>query len=282
MRPYPQEKNLSTRPLEPPKDFSSTSRRIRYGWSTDTGKVRTNNQDAVFTMLTSIDSKTKMPPLGLFIVADGMGGHTDGEIASEVAVQTIAQQVIDDVLRHQMTNKPQTSESRTIPEVLSTAMGVANDAVQLKVPSGGTTATAVVLRGDLAYFSHVGDSRAYLITEGDNVEVITRDHSLVKRLQELNQITEEEAEIHPQKNVLYRALGQNTSLESDAATRRLPPGSKLMMCSDGLWGQVPEGDMLSILRSSSSPQEAADRLVSAANDNGGPDNITVVIIQMPE
>ncbi|MGF1503614.1 MAG: PP2C family protein-serine/threonine phosphatase [Anaerolineae bacterium] len=278
----PQTDNPQTRPLEAPKEFKSKNQLIRFGMASDTGRVRSNNQDAAMTLLTGFETSANMPTLGLFIVADGMGGHTDGEIASAVAVQTIANRVLTEVIRPHLMGQPPSADQRSIPEVLSDAMNAANESVQIEVPNGGTTATVVGVRGDLAFISHVGDSRAYLVTDGINIELITRDHSLVLRLQELNQITEEEAEFHPQKNVLYRAIGQNTSLEADAATRRLPPASSLVICSDGLWGQITENDILTALKESSSPQEACDRLVELANANGGPDNITVVVIEMPE
>lgn len=134
--------------------------------------------------------------------------------------------------------------------------------------------------GDLAYIGHVGDSRAYLITN-DNIEQITRDHSLVQRLIELDQLTPEEAVVHPQRNVLYRAIGQTENLEVDLLTRRLPPGSRLLLCSDGLWNLVPEEMILDIVRSTKTPQEACDRLITTANDRGGPDNITAILVQVP-
>lgn len=277
------DERLQTRPLEMPEPFAAGGTRLRFGHATDTGRTRKNNQDSDLALLVSIDSSGNAPVLGLFVVADGMGGHTDGEIASEVAVQTIAKHFVEDIVaNHLRGSNARSADARTIPEVLSEAMESANQAVQMQVPSGGTTATAMAVRGDFAYFAHVGDSRAYLITNGEHMELITRDHSLVKRLQELNQITQDEADIHPQKNVLYRAIGQNTQVDADAATRRLPPSSMVLMCSDGLWGVVPEEEILSIIREAPDPQTACEQLVDAANENGGPDNITVVIVQMPD
>src|SRR5690606_17923075 len=144
-----------------------------------------------------------------------------------------------------------------------------------------TKATCAVDLWECALMAHVGDSSAYLIADG-TMELITRDHSLVRRLQELGQLTAEEAEVHPQRNVLYRALGQDESLEIDTVTRRLPPASRLMLCSDGMWGVVGDARMRELLDEHDDPQEACDRLVAEANMNGGPDNITVVLIQMPD
>lgn len=274
---------LQTRPLEPPKAYSTDqpSKQIRWGIASDVGRVRNNNQDGSLTLVASAEVTGNPPAIGLFMVADGMGGHKDGEHASAVTVQTLAQFVVQQIVLPQLESRELSSDMKTIPEVLAEAMEAANVAVQAHVPNGGTTATAAVIRGDLAYIAHVGDTRAYLITEG-HMELVTRDHSLVRRLQELGQLTDEEAEVHPQRNVLYRAIGQGDSLEVDAATRRLPPSSRLLICSDGLWGVVSEEKIVQVLTECSEPQEACQRLITVANDNGGPDNITAVLVQMPD
>jgi serine/threonine protein phosphatase PrpC len=272
---------LQTRPLDLPQPFQSTSRRIEYGQASDVGQVRENNQDACLTMVLTPELTDSPPPIGVFIVADGMGGHHDGELASAIAVQTIARRVVDDIIGPHLDGPSErSSDQMTIPEVLAEAMSAANIAVQQRVPDGGTTATCAIVRGDLAYIAHVGDSRAYLISEG-NMELITRDHSLVRRLQELGRLTSEEAEVHPQRNVLYRALGQGDTMDTDASTRRLPPGSRLLLCSDGMWGVVGDERIAAILAEVDNPQEACDLMVEEANVRGGPDNITAVLMQMP-
>lgn len=272
---------LKTRPLEPPRPFATPSRRIRIGIASDVGQARTNNQDAALAFMASAEMAGNPPPVGFVVVADGMGGHHDGELASAIAVQTLARHIIDEIVIPHLDGREYSAEQRTIPEVLTDSMHAANRAVQEQVPDGGTTATCAVIRGDLAYIAHVGDSRAYLISEG-NIELVTRDHSLVRRLQELGQLTAEEAEVYPHRNVLYRAIGQGESLEVDAATRRLPPSSSLLLCSDGLWSMVSEKEMLEILGEHRDPQEVCDQLVAAANASGGPDNITVVLVQIPD
>ena len=274
---------MQTRPLEPPKTYTTAqpSRQIKYGITSDVGRVRSNNQDGSMTLLATAEVTGSPPAIGLFVVADGMGGHKDGEHASAVTVQTIAHFVVEQIILPQLESRELNADMKTIPEVLSEAMEAANEAVQTHVPNGGTTATCVVIRGDLAYIAHVGDTRAYLITDG-HIELITRDHSLVRRLQELGQLTDEEAEVHPQRNVLYRAIGQGDSLEVDAATRRLPPSSRLLICSDGLWGVLGEDRMSEIIVACAEPQEACDRMIMAANESGGPDNITAILIQMPD
>jgi len=244
--------------------------------------VRSNNQDAAFSFFSTSRNSDQRPDFGLFMVADGMGGHTDGELASAVTVQTLAHRIVGQIVMPLLEGHQPSADQKTIAEVMADAMDAANDAVQIQVPSGGTTATCVVIRGDLAYISHVGDSRAYLVTNRLTIEAITRDHSLVRRLQELGQLSAKDAENHPQRNVLYRAIGQGDNLEVDASVRRLPPGSQLMLCSDGLWGLVDESRMLEIIRENPDPQEACFKLVDEANLNGGPDNITVILVNIPE
>jgi protein phosphatase len=134
--------------------------------------------------------------------------------------------------------------------------------------------------GNMAHVAHVGDSRAYLISKKE-VEQLTRDHSLVQRLIELGTITYEESLDHPQRNVLYRAIGQAPDLEVDTMTRRLPAGATILICSDGLWGCVSSAEMLEIVSNTADPQEACDKLVALANAHGGHDNITVVLFRMP-
>lgn len=271
----------NTRPLPPLETYiSKPGKHLTYGMNSDIGLQRNNNQDSMLTFFTSNVSVEERPDFGLFAVADGMGGHHDGEKASAITIRILTQYIIDKLYLNMLAAPVDSDDRPIISETLADAVLRANSAVSEQIPEGGTTVTAVLIMGDLAYVAHVGDSRAYLIT-GDAMEQITRDHSLVQRLIELDQLTPEEASTHPQRNVLYRAIGQSENLEVDAVTRRLPPNSRLLICSDGLWGQVPEEVLLDVVRSAKSPQEACDRLVAAANERGGPDNITAVIVQIP-
>jgi len=127
--------------------------------------------------------------------------------------------------------------------------------------------------------AHLGDSRAYAVYRDGRIEALTTDHSLVKRLQEMGQLTEEEAAIHPQKSVLYRALGQGATAQADIFTSSLPSQGFLLICSDGLWGVLSEDDIQRIVNSTSSPFLACHHLVEAANAAGGPDNISVVLVR---
>ncbi|NLE51968.1 MAG: serine/threonine-protein phosphatase [Chloroflexi bacterium] len=272
---------LGTRPLPrleiPPR---KPGQRLVFGQFSDVGMVRGNNQDAILTMLASSASSDGMPDFGVFIVADGMGGHHDGEKAASITTRMVAQHVVKEILGAMLDQQMDDPERPAITEILREAFQLANRAVSMQIPEGGTTASMVVVIGDLAYIAHVGDSRVYQIGES-GIEQITRDHSLVQRLIELDQLTPEEAAEHPQRNVLYRAIGQNETLDVDAITRRLPPRSRLLLCSDGLWNLVPEETIREISGAHSSPQELCERLVDLANERGGPDNISVIVVQVP-
>lgn len=276
----PQQAPLQTRPLPPPKPFKSKAHHIRYGSLSDVGG-RANNEDSSLVLMTDASVTGSPPSVAFFMVADGMGGHENGEYASALTVKTLAQHVIDGVILPQLEERDPGADQKTVSEVLTHALEAANESVQLNFPGGGTTATCAVIRGDLAYIAHVGDSRAYLISDG-NMELITRDHLLVRRLQELGQLTAEEAEIHPQRNVLYRAIGQSEELEVDAATRRMPPSSRLLLCSDGLWGVIGDEGIMEILSQHPDPQKACERLIESVNQRNGADNITAVLVQMPD
>lgn len=273
-----------TRPLSPDQMFAqdglfaSQSESITYGVATDVGKVRSNNQDAAASLFITNQSVDKHPDFGLFVVADGMGGHHDGEKASAITVRELVSEITQTIYLPMISSDPDI-ERVPITEAIINAVQKANEKVSQSVPDGGTTCTAVAIIDDLAHFGHVGDSRAYLITK-DGLEQITRDHSLVQRLIELGQITEEEAKDHPQKNVLYRAVGQTDSLEVDALTRRLPSDSRLLICSDGLWGLVEDREIFEVTMNTPDPQQACNKLIELANAGGGQDNITVIILKV--
>jgi protein phosphatase len=167
-----------------------------------------------------------------------------------------------------------------IGEILTAALEKANETVARETPEGGTTVTVAVVHGNIAYLAHVGDSRAYYITQ-DGIVQLTKDHSLVQRLIDLDHLTPDEAAVHPQRNVLYRAIGQNESLEVDSFMKPLEDGSRLLLCSDGLWNMVDEERVRQVVSSAATPQNACDQLVELANEKGGSDNITVILIQLP-
>lgn len=266
-RPLPQEVTL---------EINGAGHAI-FGQATDLGRARTNNEDAIYSFFATGRTADGIPDFGLFVVADGMGGHSEGELASALAARTVATHILKEVYLPLFNRE---ERDNPIAEVITSAIQRANEAVVHELDDGGTTISAAVLIGDLAYIGHVGDSRVYLINRG-RIERITRDHSWVQRLIELDQLTPDEANEHPQKNLLYRALGQSDTLEVDTLMRRMPAGARVVLCSDGLWNQVSDTEILDAVTSASTPSEACTRLIALANAQGGPDNISVVLVQLP-
>lgn len=252
---------------------------VGVGALTDRGRVRDHNEDALFTLQSVISQEEELLPLCLYIVADGMGGHEGGQEASTLATRLVASWVLDRIFRPFLTEPDQPSGRPPISKVLTEAIVAANAKVHEVCPEGGTTLTCAFVLGTNAFLAHVGDSRAYLISR-NTIRQITTDHSLVNRLIELGQITPEEAKTHPQRNVLYRALGRPGNLEVDTYLQSLPADSSLLLCSDGLWGMVSEKELLAIVDSAPSAQAACSRLIARANENGGEDNITAVLVQV--
>jgi serine/threonine protein phosphatase PrpC len=257
--------------LEPAQLFAGSAQSV--------GMQREHNEDSLFMLTTTVASNNSPVNFGLYIVADGMGGHRYGEVASELAVRVLAEQVTQKLLMP-LFRPAQETPHDSIQEILRDSVYSAHREITKETPGGGTTLTAALVVGERLTIAHVGDSRAYLL-DHDEVRTLTRDHSLVKRLVELGQITAEEAAIHPQRNVLYRALGQGEPLEADINTISLPESGTLMLCSDGLWGVVPQEELVEIINESATIHQACQRMVNAANEKGGPDNITVILVRLP-
>lgn len=243
------------------------------------GRQRELNEDCLFTFTSTIAGNSSNPPFGLFIIADGMGGHQYGEVASNTAIRTISGYVMKK-FHNSLFNMPTQPVEESLQEILQAAVMEAQRAVLREAPGSGTTVTAALVLGQQLTIAHVGDSRAYLLYNDQRMEAVTRDHSLVRRLEELGQITPAEAAVHPQRNVLYRAIGQGETLEPDVVTTPFPIGGYLLLCSDGLWGLVTDDEMCRLVYEAPSMQRACQNLVAAANGAGGPDNISVILVQL--
>lgn len=246
------------------------------GKLSDVGRERERNEDSFYIIESLMHHNYGQEPFGLFIVADGMGGHQKGELASSLAARITANNILEDIYLPYLTSN-QNANNRPLNEVLVQAVQNANATVQSEVPEGGTTLTVALIMGNNAYIAHVGDTRAYLFKE-NQLKQITKDHSLARRLEETGQATAEEV-AHIQ-NVLYKAIGQGSTLEVDTYIQHLPAGVSLLLCSDGLWGQVKDETIKEILAAAASPQEACNRLVAMANEKGGPDNITAIVVSL--
>jgi serine/threonine protein phosphatase PrpC len=243
------------------------------------GRQRELNEDSLFTFSSTIAGNSSNPPFGLFIIADGMGGHQYGEIASNTAIRTISGYIMKK-FHNSLFGMPSQPVDESLQEIVQAAVMEAQRAVLREAPGSGTTVTAALVLGQQLTIAHVGDSRAYLLYNDQRMEAVTRDHSLVRRLEELGQITAAEAAVHPQRNVLYRAIGQGETLEPDVVTTPFPVGGYLLICSDGLWGLVSDDEMRRIVYSAPSIQRACQEMVSTANAAGGPDNISVILVQL--
>jgi len=243
------------------------------------GKQRDLNEDSLLAITYALAGNGGNTPFGLYIVADGMGGHQYGEVASNTAIRTVAGTILRKFHPYILNLKPEPL-NESLQEIMHAAVEEAQKRIQHEAPGGGTTLTAVLILGQQVTIAHVGDSRAYMVYPDGRLEAITRDHSLVKRLEELGHISQKEAANYPHRNVLYRALGQGEQLEPDIFTIPFPSGGLLMLCSDGLWGVISEQELLRIVREAPNLRLACQNLVAAANAAGGPDNISVVLVQL--
>lgn len=232
---------------------------MRIGIRSDIGKVRSLNEDVGYAS----------EELGLFVVADGMGGHNGGEVASQTALSELLKACT-------------WSEVRT-PEDLHEPLNRVNRAVWEKSRTDptlwgmGTTLTMAKVVGQEVLIGHIGDSRAYVINSRGELRQITRDHSLVEELVRSGNLSEGEARVHPQRNYLTRALGTQPDAKIDVFSFRLNSGDICLLCTDGLTREVEPDEIGSIVIAAPDLQSAADELVDLANQRGGRDNITVVL-----
>lgn len=281
-KPIPPPDPAATAPLPSPiegrgKDVVAGALPLKVAHAQSVGRLRDHNEDVLLTMTGTFEGDERIPTVGIYIVADGMGGHNLGERASAVAARSVAHKITGKVYMS-LLDEDASDDRAPLQDLVAEALTGANQAVGKAVGEGGTTGTVALIFNDQLIVGHVGDSRAYIITN-TGLEQITRDHSLVQRLQELGQLTPQEAAVHPQRNVLYRAIGQGDGLEVDVNMYRLVPGMKILLCSDGLWGLVNDKLILDIVWKSANLQEACNRLVEAANIAGGPDNITALMVE---
>jgi protein phosphatase len=245
--------------------------RLKVGAATDVGRVRPTNEDAYLSR----------PAQGLFVVCDGMGGAAAGEIASQMAVATIGEQLENpnDFGNGTSEFKPQTTRLGAAVSAANRAI-VAHAADHASHAGMGTTVVAAWVADHIVSLAHVGDSRAYL-WHGATLEQVTTDHSLVEAQVQAGLIDREQSLVSEHQNVLLRALGRDQGVEVELGEAALAPGDCLLLCSDGLSRTVTDQGLAAALaKFRGDPQGACAHLISAANANGGPDNITVVIVEV--
>ncbi len=270
-----------TAPLSAPAARKATCGSIFcVGRASDVGRVRSHNEDAIFIFLSDQEGDGALAPFGLFILADGMGGHQAGEMASALACRVVAHYLLQNIYLPMLNGAERHSTQASLQDLIVAAITHANQEVARAFPGSGTTLTCGLLMGERLLVGHVGDSRAYLLREDKEPQLLTKDHSLVSRLVEMGQLTVEEAAVHPQRNVLYRAVGQGGPLDVDISTYPLSTGDRLLLCCDGLWGLLSETQLWQIIDEAPSPHAACEQLVQAANAAGGNDNISVVLAQI--
>jgi len=257
------------------------------GTATHAGKVRSHNEDYVAKLDYSLDQSGAAEPMGLYIVADGMGGYKEGEKASRDSVRQafrdfIEGHILEDLrapTRKLSSDQPDVTVAETLRDLVTEANRLVFRKRQETGTRRGTTITAVLIVGSKAAVANVGDSRTYLMRGGE-LRQLTQDHSLVFSLFKAGQITEEQIYSHPKKNEVYRSLGEQEDIKVDIFPLVIQAGDRLLLCSDGLWEMVRNPQIAAILGNAATPQAACDRLVAAAFDNGGEDNISALAVYM--
>jgi serine/threonine protein phosphatase PrpC len=246
------------------------SRKI--GMITDVGKVRTIDEDSILVADLSFGINSESEKFLLLAVADGMGGHAKGEEASKIALNTLTKTII-----------PELFGDTSFTELLENGIKNANQEIldyTTKNPESsgmGTTTVCALVKGNDIHLVNVGDSRAYVISN-DEIRRVTKDHSYVQALIDEGKITEEEAREHPQKNVITKAVGIMESVEPDTMKLTLDNDESLLLCCDGVIAHLNDEDIHKIICNASNPQNACQQIVDLANERGGTDNISLIIL----
>ena len=237
---------------------------MRIGYKSDVGRVRENNEDSFF-----VDTER-----GIFIAADGMGGHRAGEVASKMAVEIISSSL-----------KESLKDNGDIPLIIHKAIQVANREIYKKAAQDanlagmGTTVVLTIYNENKIYIAHVGDSRAYLI-QGNEIKQLTQDHSLVAELLNAKEINEEDARNHHLRHVLSKALGTEKSVKADIQNVQYQNGDYFLFCTDGITDMLRDEEIRRIFLNGQDLQKICEDLISSANEKGGKDNMTVVAISI--
>ncbi len=262
--------------------------RVLVGLASDRGRARQRkpNEDTAIAMVLTHVGEDPPPPLTLCVVADGLGGHEGGQRAGRLGARVIATHILQTIWIPALEGtSPRIFDPITLGDALRGAILEANMRLiainELEGGEMGCTVTALIAQGDAACVANVGDSRTYLF-DGEALQRVTTDHSLVARLVAARMLTPDEVYTHPQRSQIYRSLGDETDLQVDLFPRRLRVGESFILCSDGLWELVRDTQIRQIVRDgrAQGAQELADQLMRTANENGGDDNVSVIVAQV--
>jgi serine/threonine protein phosphatase PrpC len=258
---------------------------IKSGKASHKGMVRSLNEDSFLSLELSLEEGGESVLFGLYAVADGVGGCEGGEIASSLALKVLAAGIIDSLLLPALQLDSTNLTQESILQRLGEGVKRANSEVYLEGQAEGsdmsTTLAVALVINKTVYVANVGDSRVYLSDEGQ-LRQMTNDHSFVASLVAVGEITPEEIYTHPYRHIITRCLGTQGDVEVDLFTEELRPGDSLLLCSDGLWEMVKDNKIKEVLLQSSSPQSACEQLIELANENGGVDNISAVIVKVTQ
>jgi serine/threonine protein phosphatase PrpC len=249
--------------------------RLTFGQRSDVGMVRGNNQDSAFSIVFADDSSNIAADFGLFIVADGMGGHHDGERASRLTTRLVSYQAMNLLHEILLTNDSVFDET-VLLDKLAEAIRQARNEVNEKGLWGESTCTLTVILNNKIYIAHVGDCRVYLLA----LNQITRLTEDIPLVEERFRLDNSDEDAPPKPLALSNPIGRYEPLIK-TYTRPLPPSSSLLLCSDGLWREVKEQEMLELFQDGEAPQKVCDTLVALANSRVGADNITAIVVQIP-
>ena len=245
-----------------------------FGWLLDKGRSRSNNEDSLGATKINRTSADGEQSIGIYVIADGVGGERDGEKASKMAVETVMEAML---------NKLGDDRSdEACQGWLRAAALMAHRQIRVSQAEFSRSATTLVIAmviDNKVHIANVGDSRGYVLS-GDELRQITKDHTITQMLVDSGMITEEQAKDHPHRHALAQAVGSDHNIQVDVFTEELKVGDYLLLCSDGLYGAIENKDIVKIIKAEESTQIASEKLIKAANDAGGPDNIAVVLVQI--
>jgi serine/threonine protein phosphatase PrpC len=263
------------------QELQSPNLSLAVGYLTDPGIKRKHrpNEDSLFAMQGPRTSNSLPQEFGFFVVADGMGGHANGQDASRLAIQTIINYILPKISTYYQI------DDDTFLNLLRDGVQCANQAVHQRNleerADMGTTMTAALVVGAIAYVANVGDSRTYLYREPQGLVKITQDHSVVASLVEAGIIKPDDIYTHPKRNQIYRSLGEKPAVDVDSFRVSLQVGDKLLLCSDGLWDMVRDPEIQRLMSApAQDPAKTSKDLIQAALEDGGEDNVSVIVVAL--